>query len=59
MGCRLWGHTKSDMTEATQQQQQQQQQCEVHTFIEQILMISMMHYIENIIYRGASQVVQW
>ena len=23
-GCRLWGHTESDMTEATQQQQQQQ-----------------------------------
>ena len=22
MGCRLWGHTESDMTEATQQQQQ-------------------------------------
>ena len=25
MGCRLWGRTKSDMTEATWQQQQQQQ----------------------------------
>ena len=25
MGCRLWGHTESDMSEATQQQQQQQQ----------------------------------
>ena len=24
MDCRLWGHTESDMTEATQQQQQQQ-----------------------------------
>ena len=24
VGCRLWGHTTSDMTEATQQQQQQQ-----------------------------------
>ena len=24
-GCHLWGHTESDMTEATQQQQQQQQ----------------------------------
>ena len=23
-GCRLWGHTESDMTEVTQQQQQQQ-----------------------------------
>ena len=23
MGCRLWGHTESDTTEATQQQQQQ------------------------------------
>ena len=23
MGCRLWGHTNSDMTEATWQQQQQ------------------------------------
>ena len=22
VGCRLWGHTESDMTEATQQQQQ-------------------------------------
>ena len=27
MGCRLWGRTESDTTEATQQQQQQQQQC--------------------------------
>ena len=26
VGCRLWGHTESDMTEGTQQQQQQQQQ---------------------------------
>ena len=26
MGYRLWGHTESDTTEATQQQQQQQQQ---------------------------------
>ena len=26
VGCRLWGHTESDTTEATQQQQQQQQQ---------------------------------
>ena len=25
-GCRLWGRTESDTTEATQQQQQQQQQ---------------------------------
>ena len=24
VGCRLWGHTESDTTEATQQQQQQQ-----------------------------------
>ena len=24
VGCRLWGHTESSMTEATQQQQQQQ-----------------------------------
>ena len=23
VGCRLWGHTESDMTEVTQQQQQQ------------------------------------
>ena len=23
VGCRLWGHTESDMTEATWQQQQQ------------------------------------
>ena len=26
VGCRLWGRTGSDTTEATQQQQQQQQQ---------------------------------
>ena len=26
VGCRLWGRTEVDMTEATQQQQQQQQQ---------------------------------
>ena len=26
VGCRLWGRTESDMTEATQQQQQQQQE---------------------------------
>ena len=26
VGCRLWGHTELDMTEATQQQQQQQEQ---------------------------------
>ena len=26
VGCRLWGRTESDMTEAMQQQQQQQQQ---------------------------------
>ena len=26
VGCHLWGHTESDMTEATSQQQQQQQQ---------------------------------
>ena len=26
MGCRLWGRTESDTTEAMQQQQQQQQQ---------------------------------
>ena len=25
VGCRLWGHTESDTTKATQQQQQQQQ----------------------------------
>ena len=27
VGCRLWGHTELDTTEATQQQQQQQQLC--------------------------------
>ena len=26
MGCRLWGRTESDTTEATQQQQQQRSQ---------------------------------
>ena len=30
MGCRLWGCTESDTTEATQQQQQQQQQQRIH-----------------------------
>ena len=29
VGCRLWGHTESDMTEATQQQQQHSDWCEV------------------------------
>ena len=28
VGCRLWGRSESDTTEATQQQQQQQQQNE-------------------------------
>ena len=27
VGCRLWGHTESDMTEVTQQQQQQEILC--------------------------------
>ena len=27
VGCRLWGHTKSDTTEVTQQQQQQSVRC--------------------------------
>ena len=27
VGCRLWGHTESDMTEATEQQQQQLLDC--------------------------------
>ena len=26
VGCHLWGHTESDMTEVTQQQQQQEQE---------------------------------
>ena len=30
VGCRLWGRTELDMTEATQQQQQQQQQQHWH-----------------------------
>ena len=30
MGCRLWGRTESDMTEATYQQQQQQQHFSKH-----------------------------
>ena len=30
VGCRLWGRTELDTTEATQQQQQQQQ-CSSHT----------------------------
>ena len=29
VGCRLWGRTKSDTTEATQQQQQQQHICKI------------------------------
>ena len=31
MGCRLWGRTESDMTEATQQQQQQQLRTLINT----------------------------
>ena len=33
VGCRLWGHTESDMTEATKQQQQQQQWAVLLAFI--------------------------
>ena len=29
VGCRLWGHTESDMTEATEQQQQQHARTEL------------------------------
>ena len=44
VGCRLWGRTESDMTEATQQQQQQQQQAEIRTETKYLfLMIN--HYI--------------
>ena len=38
MGCRLWGGTESDTTEATQQQQQQQQQ-QQHVYINPKLLI--------------------
>ena len=31
VGCRLWGHTESDTTEATQQQQRQLQYSTVYT----------------------------
>ena len=34
MGCRLWGRTESDMTEATEQQQQQQQQQRTETALQ-------------------------
>ena len=34
VGCRLWGRTESDTTEATQQQQQQpQQHCTILLFL--------------------------
>ena len=34
MGCRLWGHTELDTTEATQQQQQQQPTIYTNNIIE-------------------------
>ena len=37
VGCRLWGRTESDTTEATQQQQQQQQ---VDTHVQLLMVIS-------------------
>ena len=33
MGCRLWGHTESDTTEATLQQQQQIQRLLLQSFV--------------------------
>ena len=39
VGCRLWGRTGSDTTEATQQQQQQQQQGTVLTFTNSSLLL--------------------
>ena len=35
VGCRLWGRTESDTTEATWQQQQQQQQQQQRNFFKQ------------------------
>ena len=32
VGCRLWGRTESDTTEATQQQQQQQHPKDIHVY---------------------------
>ena len=37
LGCRLWGRTESDMTEATQQQQQQQCLCWVLAYTDGLL----------------------
>ena len=34
VGCRLWGRTESDTTEATQQQQQQQPHCVLFVVLE-------------------------
>ena len=42
-GCRLWGRTDSDMTEATQQQQQQQQPACLPTLYPESLQITAYH----------------
>ena len=44
VGCRLWGHTESDTTEAMQQQQQQQLYC---------LMVSIKSSLPLLIFRKA------
>ena len=51
VGCRLWGRTESDTTEATQQQQQQQQytKAKIKTF----------HYLSQSIYRSITQTCPW
>ena len=36
MGCRLWGHTESDVTEVTQQQQQQPMQEPQETLVQSL-----------------------
>ena len=39
MGCRLWGHTQWDTTEAMQEQQQQQQQQQQHCLVNQNVLV--------------------
>ena len=39
VGCRLWGHTQWDTTEAMQEQQQQQQQQQQHCLVNQNVLV--------------------
>ena len=44
VGCRLWGRTESDTTEATQQQQQQQQQFKLSFIPEIFFNVKIKHF---------------